>query len=567
MIRRFLPVLAIVVAVMIAIAVLILPPRPARASGSIQMTWPVVRGAYHVHSVRSDGTGTVDEIAAAAARAGLQFVIFTDHGDGSRGSPPAYRSGVLCIDGVEISTQQGHLVALDLAATPYRLAGHAADVLEDVHRFGGFGIAAHPDSPKADLRWSDWALPLDGVEWLNADSEWRDESWPSLAAALLTYPVRPAETLARLLHRPSTVIARWDALVQKRRLAALAAADAHARLGGREGGEGAEGSAVARLPSYEASFRTFANHVILPSPLTGEAIADGSLIMTAIREGHLFASIDGLGELAAFESRALSGGTVVPPGAYLDVTAPVTIEAAIAAPAGTTLALIRDGQLLYETRDAAFRVDVGTQSGAYRIEAWLPAQDRARDVPWLFANPMYVGLRDVHVRTAAAPSLPAAITRSPIATGAWAAEASANSTSTLSEVRLEDGTPGLQWQFTLAGGERGGQFAAMRFPVGGAIANHDRVQLRARSDRPLRVWAQLRAPGPNGPERWGKSFYVDPALSAVDLLFEDFRPFEPWSAPRPPLDRVDALLLVVDMTNSDPASAGRIAITDLWFAR
>ena len=62
-----------------------LTPAPAGA---------VVRGAYHIHSQRSDGSGTVDSIAAAAARAGLQFIILTDHGDGTRTpDPPSYRSG------------------------------------------------------------------------------------------------------------------------------------------------------------------------------------------------------------------------------------------------------------------------------------------------------------------------------------------------------------------------------------------------------------------------------------------------------------------------------------------
>ena len=43
--------------------------------------------------------GSVDEVAAAAAAAGLQFVVFTDHGDATRPpDPPAYRHGVLTID-------------------------------------------------------------------------------------------------------------------------------------------------------------------------------------------------------------------------------------------------------------------------------------------------------------------------------------------------------------------------------------------------------------------------------------------------------------------------------------
>src|SRR2546426_4280648 len=36
------------------------------------------------------------------------------------------------------------------------ICGEARDVVEDVRRLGGFGIAAHPDSPKTELRWREW---------------------------------------------------------------------------------------------------------------------------------------------------------------------------------------------------------------------------------------------------------------------------------------------------------------------------------------------------------------------------------------------------------------------------
>jgi len=58
--------------------------------------------------------------------------------------PPAYRSGVLCLDGVEISTTGGHLVAVDMPPSPYPLGGEARDVVEDVKRLGGFSIAHTP---------------------------------------------------------------------------------------------------------------------------------------------------------------------------------------------------------------------------------------------------------------------------------------------------------------------------------------------------------------------------------------------------------------------------------------
>ena len=92
-----------------------LPSRAPSVSPTTTAVTRGVRGAIHVHTSRSDGTGTVDEVAAAAARAGLAFVVFTDHGDATREpDAPRYRSGVLCIDAVEISTRDGHLIALGL---------------------------------------------------------------------------------------------------------------------------------------------------------------------------------------------------------------------------------------------------------------------------------------------------------------------------------------------------------------------------------------------------------------------------------------------------------------------
>jgi len=75
------------------------------------------------------------------------------------------------------------------------------EALVAIARLGGMSIVAHPGSPKPDLRWLDWDAPFNGLEWLNGDSEWRDESPMTLLRSLLTYPLRPVETLGRLLDR------------------------------------------------------------------------------------------------------------------------------------------------------------------------------------------------------------------------------------------------------------------------------------------------------------------------------------------------------------------------------
>src|SRR5919108_5085681 len=108
-----------------------LPPSPQHASGSIDAALQsrTLPGAFHVHSSKSDGAASKRDIAAAASRAGLRFVVFTEHGDGTQEpDPPVYINGVLCLDAVEISTNGGHLVAVGLPASPYPLGGEASAV-------------------------------------------------------------------------------------------------------------------------------------------------------------------------------------------------------------------------------------------------------------------------------------------------------------------------------------------------------------------------------------------------------------------------------------------------------
>src|SRR5215471_16108267 len=221
-------------ALVAAVVVFTLAELPSR-SVALQSSWNdgTVPGVLHIHTNRSDGLSTPDEVAAAAAKAGLKFLVFTDHGDATREpDPPTYRSGVLCLDGVEISTSGGHYVAIGMGASPYPLAGEARDVVEDVRRLGGFGIAAHPDSPKPELKWREWSAPFDAIELLNPDTAWRqwldeakssDAKWSArkrLIAALFDYRYRPAEVIASLI-QPSRAVMNWESATRRRRVVAI----------------------------------------------------------------------------------------------------------------------------------------------------------------------------------------------------------------------------------------------------------------------------------------------------------------------------------------------------------
>lgn len=565
--RTGLTILGAVVAMAAIGFVAILPPATLETGGvAPEPAGAIVRGAYHIHSARSDGSGTVDSIAAAAARAGLQFIILTDHGDGTRPpDPPGYRSGVLTIDAVELNTTGGHYAALGLPATPYPFAGTPEDVIEDVHRLGGFGIAAHPGSPRASLAWQAWSSGFDGLEWINADSEWRDEAWWPLARTLLTYPVRAPQSIATLLDRPDAVLSKWDEATRTRRVIALAGADAHARLAVRARTDPDTSSMHVPLPGYESSFRAFSNHVVLDGPFTGNAMVDAPHLLDAIRQGRSFTVIDALAPPGALDFSAASGPHTARMGEDLAVDGTVTLRARLAAPAGTTLVVFRDGVRVATQADLASGIAV--DAGVYRLEAYLPSRTGSRPVPWLLTNPIYVGFnRDLP----APPVEEVSLSRIPARLADAAAEMGAGDTSAVTDVDPPTGTiagdASAAWTFALAPGTARGQFAALQIPTHGGLAAFDRVRFTVMSDRPLRAWTQLRATVATT-ERWGRTFYTGEQPRTIELRLDDFQPIGPNAAPKPPLERVDSILFVVDTLNTLPGTKGTITISDVAFVR
>ena len=516
-------------------------------------------GAFHVHTIRSDGSGTPDEVAAAAARAGLQFVIFTDHGDGTRPpDSPRYRSGVLCLDAVEISTTDGHYIALGLAPTPYPLGGEGRDVVEDVRRFGGFGIVAHPDSAKPSLRWFDWTAPFDGIEWLNADSEWRDETREQLGRSLAVYPFRPIETLGSLLDRSDQTFARWDALLQRRRVVALAGADAHARVGTQENeATGNRSGWFVRIPSYEVSFRTFALRVTLAQPFSGEASGDAEQLLAAIKSGHAYSAIDAIATPAALDFTAASRAASAREGDRLSSGAgPITFSARVNAPTGGAIVLWKDGKILTQHPVPALTYDSDGADGAYRVEVYLSNSPGQPPVPWIASNPIYV--RPPEWGQPFTTPTQEAVDTWPIQGGPWHVEKDAASTA---QVTAPSPTAPVEFSYRLAGTATNSPYAALVVPVGNALTGHARLAFRASSLKPMRISVQARRPSPG--DRWQRSIYLDESPRDVIVRFSDMKPVGMTPTFKFDPAQIDTVLFAVDTTNTAPGSEGKFTISEL----
>ncbi len=84
-------------------------------------------------------------------------------------------------------------------------------------------------------------------------------------------------------------------MTQKRPVVALAGADAHARAGWMDDdANGYTRGWFLRIPSYEASFRTFVIRVPLERPFGTDAAADAAQIISALRAGRVYSAIDAL---------------------------------------------------------------------------------------------------------------------------------------------------------------------------------------------------------------------------------------------------------------------------------
>ena len=563
--KRLLLVVLLLGAVAGALLITSCPPRARGLSNPAELP-PLARGAMHIHTRRSDGSGTADDVAAAAARAGLKFVILTDHDNGaSEPTKPYYRRGVLIIEGVEISTDQGHVVALDLPRAPYPLGGEARDVLEDVRRLGGFSIAAHPGSAKPDLQWREWTEPFDGLEWLNGDSEWRDERATTLLASPLTYAVRGAETLAAMFDRPESILAQWDELTLRRRVVAVAAADAHARIGLRSG-EPDDPLLGVHLPSYEAIFRTF-SITVAPVSLTGDAAADGRAVVDAIRRGNVYSSVDAIAAPAVLSFTATVGRRHVQAGETVpDGSGAIELRVESNAPEDARIVLLKNGKEETSASGPRLRHEVSGERAAYRTEIHLPDAPGVPPVPWMLSNPIYVGLRNDEPQQARrAPSAVLPLYENGPARD-WLAASSARSRAVLDVVPATGGTQ-LSMRFGLGGTYSESPYAALVMPAGTMLSQYDRLMFTARANQPMRLSIQLRVPTGGDGERWHRSIYLDERGRDVTIFFDDMRPRGPTSQARPNLEDVHAVMFVVETVNTKPGTSGQIWIDDVKYAR
>jgi hypothetical protein len=348
-----------------------------------------IAGNCHMHTPYSDGIKWHQEIAEDAIRAGLDFIIVTDHNvwvDGVERYYENEQGKVLLLVGEEVHDmrrhpQVNHFLVYGAEREMCRYAPDPQRLIEETCIAGGYGFLAHPFDPplpafhEPDYPWLDWQVEgFTGLEIWNYMSEFKGHIKGKLSAVQVA--LRPEKYI---MGPDVQVLAKWDELLaQGKRIAAVGNSDAH-------GQTFSLGPVRRVLFPYEFLFRAVNTHLLIPRPLNGDVAHDKRLILDGLGRGRGWVGYDMPHPTKGFRFTGQgSNKGVMGDDVKLDAGATLQVKA----PAACHIRLIRHGQVVAEAKNDRTLTHIPVDPGAYRVECYLPYLDKKRG--WIFSNPIYL---------------------------------------------------------------------------------------------------------------------------------------------------------------------------------
>lgn len=336
-------------------------------------------GAIHIHSVHSDGTGTIKEIAHAAKKAGLSWIVVTDHNN--MNCKEGIYNGVCVITGEEISPDNdNHYIAIDIKE-PISHQMHPTEFIQEVKNQGGFGFVAHPDelierkNTYPALRWTDWSMKdFGGIEIWNYMSDWVDY-----------YNAQdPLETLKAILFRnhqlqgpTKNTIRWWDNLNNDaiEIIPAIGGVDVHAM-------EFKKGFLKLKIFPYKDTFDTITNFLHFEEELPEDFEGKKRKILEALKLGKNLIANRVWADKCKYpifcvqnEHKTVYSGNTIELDNYTKLM--------VKLPKKAEIKIIYDGQLVWQAETHNLEFDK-LDKGKYRIEAYYKGK------PWIFSNPILI---------------------------------------------------------------------------------------------------------------------------------------------------------------------------------
>lgn len=344
-------------------------------------------GALHIHSVYSDGSGEVKDIAGFADEAGLDFILLSDHNtlralhEGFEG----WYGNTLLLVGCELNDKENknHLLAFGINDT-FSTRLPAKEYVKKVKEAGGLGFIAHPHEKRNSMEkhpaypWVDWDIKdFTGIEIWNHMSEWMEGLTEQNKYNYFIHPLKSVNC------PPEETLKVWDKLNLERKVVGIGGIDAHAHkvnlLGFFE---------VEVFP-YKVLFKSVRTHVVTDEPIIPAADNFGldkakKNIYSALEHGRCFVSNYYHGNAKGFRFFAEDGKNIYQMGDSIENYENVKLRVILPNISGT-IKFLRNGQVLhtFEGIDAELQIN---KNGAYRIEVFLNGE------AWIFSNHIRIGL-------------------------------------------------------------------------------------------------------------------------------------------------------------------------------
>jgi hypothetical protein len=243
-------------------------------------------------------------------------------------------------------------------------------------------------------------------------------------------------------------------------------------------------------------------------------------------------------------------------------------------PRGAEVVLMRDGQPLTRARERLEAPLAGP--GVYRVEVRVPGEA----VPWILSNPIYVfdeAARARRAEAAAIPSEPPPPPPTVLIDGFEGPTAFVSGADTKSAARTEvldsgSGTDGrgaarLEFRLGLPDPDHPHVFAALVDRTPRDLTGRTGLLFSIRADGEYRLWVQVRDLNPasrdEGTEWWFASVRSSREWRRIALPFSRLRSINPNTDGRLDLDKVRAIVFVLDKGADKPGTAGTIWLDEL----
>lgn len=336
-----------------------------------------------MHTPYSDGAAYHAEIAQAAASAGLDFIVVTDHNLWVKG-PEGYHDGVLMLVGEEVHNarrwpQVDHLLVYGAEAEMSQCAADPQRLIDAVRERGGLAFIAHPYDyavkflHEPGIAWVDWDVDgYHGLEIWNYMSEFKTRLPNKLMA--LWYARKPHLAIRGPFR---ATLNAWDQLLASgRRVTGIGSADAHAF-------PQTVGPFKFTIFPYEYLFRCVNTHLLLDIGLTGDLAHDKAAIYEALVLGRGWVGYDLLGDTRGFRFAARSASEYAEIGDEIRRVGAVNFEVEVPFPATIQVVKAGRGPIARIKNKRGMRF-TSVEAGAYRVEAYRKGRG------WIFSNPIYV---------------------------------------------------------------------------------------------------------------------------------------------------------------------------------